>query len=60
MDLREIRTKDLVKEFMSRQGVKSTNVNNNEFSKIQVSGEGDKHLRYLKGYGPAVILEVET
>lgn len=58
-DIREFSTKELVRELLSRDGVKSTNVVSGEFSKVQVSGKEDKNLRYLKGYGPLTILEVE-
>lgn len=57
--LRGFNTEDLIKELESREGVKSTNVYSDEFSKIQVSGNGDKHLRHIKGYGPLIILEIK-
>ena len=56
--LREVDTLTLVLELESREGVKSTYVTEEEFSKIQVSKNGDKNFRYIKGYGPLKILEI--
>lgn len=59
IELRAINTLDLVMELESRECVKSTYVTEEEFSKIQVSGNEDKHLRYIKGSGPLKILEIK-
>ena len=42
--LREVDTLTLVLELESREGVKSTYVTEEEFSKIQVSKNGDKNF----------------
>ena len=57
--LREVDTLTLVLELESRDGVKSTYVTEEEFSKIQVSKNGDKNFRYIKGSGPLKILEIK-
>ena len=59
VELRTIDTLKLVLELESRDGVKSTYVTEEEFSKIQVSKSGDKNFRYIKGSGPLKILEIK-
>jgi hypothetical protein len=58
MSLRDVSTEDLVKEIINRQGIRSIEVTEEEFHKTQVSGSGEKRLRYLKGYGPGIVIEV--
>lgn len=58
-ELRAIDTVTLVKELESREGVRSTYVTEEEFSKIQVSGAEERCFRYIKGYGPLRILEIK-
>jgi len=58
MNLREVSREELVKELDSRQGVRSTKLNANEFFKIQAAGKDNSKDRHLMGYGPGVILEV--
>ena len=59
VELRTIDTLKLVLELESRDGVKSTYVTEEEFSKIQVSKNGDKNFRYIKGSSPLKILEIK-
>lgn len=59
VELRAIDTLKLVLELESREGVKSTYVTEEEFSKIQVSKNGDKNFRYIKDSGPLKILEIK-
>lgn len=59
VELRAVDTLKLVLELESRDGVKSTYVTEEEFSKIQVSKSGDKNFRYIKGSGPLKILEIK-
>ena len=59
VELRAVDTLKLVLELESREGVKSTYVTEEEFSKIQVSKSGDKNFRYIKGSGPLKILEIK-
>lgn len=59
VELRTIDTLKLVLELESREGVKSTYVTEEEFSKIQVSKSGDNNFRYIKGSGPLKILEIK-
>ena len=59
VELRDINTLKLVLELESREGVKSTYVTEEEFSKIQVSKNVDKNFRYIKGSGPFNILEIK-
>ena len=58
VELRNINTLKLVLELESSEGVKSTYVTEEEFSKIQVSKNGDKNFSYIKGSGPLKILEI--
>ena len=57
--LRDINTLKLVLELEPRECVKSRQVTEEEFSKIQVSKSGDKNFRYIKGSGPLKILEIK-
>lgn len=59
VELRTVDTLTLVLELGSREGVKSTYVTEEAFSKIQVSKNGDKNFRYIKGSGPLKILEIK-
>ena len=59
VELRAVDTLKLVLELESRDGVKSTYVTEEEFSKIQVSKSRDKNFRYIKGSGPLKILEIK-
>ena len=59
VELRTIDTLKLVLELESREGVKSTYVTEEEFSKIQVSKNWDKNFRYIKGSGLLKILEIK-
>ena len=59
VELRDINTLKLVLELGSRECVKSTYVTEEEFSKIQVSKNGDKNFSYIKGSGPLKILEIK-
>ena len=59
IELRTIDTLTLALELESREGVKSTYVTEEEFSKIQVSKSGEKNFRYIKGSGPLKILEIK-
>ena len=59
VELRDINTLKLVLELESRGGVKNTYFTEKEFSKIQVSKNGDKNFRYIKGSGPLKILEIK-
>ena len=59
IELRTIDTLTLVLELESREGVKSTYVTEEEFSKIQVFKVKDKNFRYIKGSGPLKILEIK-
>ena len=59
VELRDINTLKLVLELESSEGVKSTYVTEEEFSKIQVSKNGDKNFSYIKDCGPLKILEIK-
>ena len=59
VELRDINTLKLVLELESRECVKSTYLTEEEFSKIQVSKNGDKNFSYIKGSGPLKILEIK-
>ena len=59
VELRDINTLKLVLELGSSECVKSTYVTEEEFSKIQVSKNGDKNFRYIKWSGTLKILEIK-
>ena len=59
VELRDINTLKLVLELEWREYVKGTYLTEEEFSKIQVSKNGDKNFRYIKGSGPLKILEIK-
>ena len=59
VELRDINTLKLVLELEWREYVKATYLTEEEFSKIQVSKNGDKNFRYIKGSGPLKILEIK-
>ena len=59
VELRNINTLKLVLELEWREYVKGTYLTKEEFSKIQVSKNGDKNFRYIKGSGPLKILEIK-
>ena len=59
VELRDINTLKLVLELEARECVKSTYVTEEEFSKIQVSKNGDKNFRDIKWSGTLKILEIK-
>ena len=59
VELRDINTLKLVLELEWREYVKGTYLTEEEFSKIQVSKNGDKNFSYIKGSGPLKILEIK-
>ena len=59
MESKGIETKDLVLDLSSRQGVKSMQVNENEFYRVRAAGEDGSKERYIRVDGPAIILFIE-
>ena len=59
VELKEVPTFKLVAELEGIEGVKSTYVTEEEFSKILVSKSGQENFRYIKGFGPLKILEIK-
>ncbi len=59
MDLRQVALGDLIRELQSRDGIRSMSVQRDEVYKAQAAGTDDSKNRYIKGEGPAVILEVK-
>lgn len=59
-NLREASIDELIAEITRREGVRSMQISKNEYVKAQVhlSATYDNGTRYLKGYGPGVILEI--
>lgn len=55
-ELRNFTTEQLISELENRNGVRSTHIREGEFSKIEAKGIDESKLRYLKGYGPGVII----
>lgn len=58
MDLSQIKTESLVKELESREYVRSMKIYREEVHRVQAVGLDDSKNRYIKGEGPAVILEI--
>lgn len=59
MDLRNVGISDLIKELASRDGIRSMEVQKDEVHKVQAAGLDDSKNRYIKGEGPAIILEIK-
>lgn len=59
MDLRQVALGDLIRELQSRDGIRSMSVQRDEVYKARAAGTDDSKNRYIKGEGPAVILEVK-
>ena len=59
METKGIETKDLVLDLSSRQGVKSMQINENEFYRVRAAGEDGSKERYIRVDGPAIILFIE-
>ena len=58
-NLRKFKTSELINELKMREGIRDINVGTYEVSKIQVSGYEEERLRYVKGEGPLIILEIK-
>lgn len=63
INLRNIKTKDLINELLIREGVRSMNIEKGETVKSVVflteKQNDEDGTRYLRGYGPSLILEIE-
>lgn len=63
MRLRNIKTKDLINELLLREGVRSMNIEKGETVKSVVflteKQNDEDGTRYLRGYDPSLILEIE-
>lgn len=63
INLRNIKTKDLINELLIREGVRSMNIEKGETVKSVVflteNQNSEYGTRYLRGYGPSIILEIE-
>ena len=63
INLRNIKTKDLINELLIREGVRSMNIEKGETVKSVVflteKQNDEDGIRYLRGYGPSLILEIE-
>ena len=59
VDLRDVVLSDLISELKNRDGIRSMEIKENEVHKVQAAGSDDSMNRYIKGEGPAVILEIK-
>ena len=63
INLRNIKTKDLINELLLREGVRSMNIEKGETVKSVVflteKQNDEDGTRYLRGCGPSLILEIE-
>ena len=63
INLRDIETKDLINELLLREEVRSMNIEKGETVKSVVflteNQNSEYGTRYLRGYGPSIILEIE-
>lgn len=59
MDLKKVKTEELLKELRTREKVKSSIVTKEESAKIIVSGQGGNRERYIRFTGPGIVIQVE-
>ncbi len=63
INLRNVDTKDLINELLIREGVRSMNIEKDETVKTTVflteKQNDEDGTRYLRGYGPSIILEIK-
>ena len=63
INLRNVDTKDLINELLLREGVRSMNIEKDETVKTTVflteKQNDEDGTRYLRGYGPSIILEIK-
>lgn len=63
INLRNVDTKDLINELLIREGVRSMNIEKGETVKSTVflteKQNDEDGTRYLRGYGPSIILEIK-
>ena len=63
INLRNIQTKDLINELLLREGVRSMNIEKGETVKSVVflteKQNDEDGTRYLRAYGPSLILEIK-
>ena len=63
INLRDIETKDLINELLLREEVRTMNIEKGETVKSVVflteNQNSEYGTRYLRGYGPSIILEIE-
>ena len=63
INIRDIETKDLINELLLREEVRSMNIEKGETVKSVVflteNQNSEYGTRYLRGYGPSIILEIE-
>ena len=63
INLRNVDTKDLINELLIREGVRSKNIEKDETVKTTVflteKQNDEDGTRYLRGYGPSIILEIK-
>ncbi|MBB6622251.1 BC1881 family protein [Clostridium gasigenes] len=58
MDLKGISTKALIDELKSREGSRSMEINKSESFKVLANGNDGSKSRYIRGYGPVIVLEI--
>lgn len=59
VDLRYVELSELISELKNRDGIRSMEIKENEVHKVQAAGIDETRNRYIKGEGPAVILEIK-
>ncbi|MGY5237899.1 BC1881 family protein [Clostridium tertium] len=59
-DLRHATLSELIRELQNRDGIRSMEIKKNEVHKVQAAGCDDSRSRYIKGEGPAIILEIKS
>lgn len=58
INLKNISTRDLLNEIKNREETRTVEVKRDEFHKVQAMRSDDTRNRYIKGQGPALILEI--
>lgn len=58
INLKNISTKDLLNEIKNREETRTVEVKSDEFHRVQAMKSDESQNRYIKGQGPALILEI--
>lgn len=57
-NFKNISTRDLLNEIKNREETRTVEVKSDEFHRVQAMKSDESRNRYIKGRGPALILEI--